>query len=109
MAEDVGVAQEFVTTVIDLSAGTSQTVRTGPCVLRGTYVNTALGGIAPSLTQSNGLDAIIIPANAPAGSPFHHFDTTRDGIIVTNTAGATGSIAIVWKPFSNPLQFDPER
>lgn len=105
MAEDIGIAQEFVTTVVDLSDGASQVIRTGPCVVRGSYINEAnVGSVA--INDNNGVSKFVIPAASPIGAPFYHFDTTMDGITVVGDAGV-GNIAIVWKPFSTPLQFIP--
>lgn len=106
MAEDIGVAQEFVTTVVDLSVGASQIVRAGPCIVRGSYINEA-NVAAAQLNDSAGVEKFVIPPSAPVGSPYYHLDTTMNGLTVTGDAGV-GEIAIVWKPFSTPLQFEPQ-
>ena len=103
MAEDIGVAQEFVTTVIDLSAATSQTIYSGPCAVRGSYVNTVMNAFAANLTNTAGATKFTVPASAPAGAPFYHFDSTQDGLIVTSNASSTGSLAVTWKAFSTPF------
>ena len=107
MAEDVGVAQEFVTTVIDLSTATSQDVTSGPCVVRATSVNALMSAHTAALNDSAGVEKAVIPASSPVGYEKVHFDTTMNGITVASDGSAEGEIAIVWKPFSNPLPFTP--
>mgnify|MGYP003637952274 CR=1 FL=1 len=108
MAEDIGVAQEFVTTVVDLSTATSQVVTAGPCVVRGTSVNTLMSAHTAALNDSAGVEKAVIPASSPVGYEKNHYDTTMNGITVASNASGTGEIAIVWKPFSTPLQFTPQ-
>lgn len=107
MAEDIGVAQEFVTTVIDLSTATSQLVTAGPAVLRATSVNALMSAHVAGIEDAAAVEKAVIPASSPVGYEKTHYDTTIDGITVTSNGSSTGTIAIVWKPFSTPLQFTP--
>jgi hypothetical protein len=105
MAEDIGIAQEFVTTVVDLSVGASQVVTAGPCAIRGSYINEA-NVASVAINDASGAEKFVLPASSPIGAPYHHFDATQTGITVVGDAGV-GEVAIVWKPFSTALQFTP--
>lgn len=105
MAEDIGVAQEFITTVVNLSVSASQDVTSGPCIVRGSYINEA-NVASVAINDAAGTEKFVIPSASPIGAPFHHFDATQTGITVVGDAGV-GEVAIVWKPFSTELQFTP--
>lgn len=99
MAEDVGVAQEFIPTVVDL-ADNSTVVYAGPCIVRGVYVNTVMSAHACLFTNAAGTTKFTIPASSPAGVDFNLYDATMQGLTVDPNDSATGSITVVWKPFS---------
>lgn len=105
MADDVGIAQEFINTEVDLNTATTQILYRGPCVVRATYVNTVMNAFAANLVDAAGVNKFTIPASSPVGAPFTHFDSTQDGLTVTSNASGTGEIAIIWKPFTEA--YDP--
>jgi hypothetical protein len=103
MTDNIGVAQEFIPTVVDL-ADDSTVVFKGPCLLRGVYVNTAMSAQDVPIKLADGTTKFKVPASSPAGAPFHMFDANMNGITVDPDDAATGEIVVVWKPFSTEHQ-----
>src|SRR5690242_9946119 len=83
--------------VVDV-ADNSTTVFTGPCVLMGVYVNTALS--AHALPIADGSTTVVtIAASAAAGTnttfPGIRFNTS---LIVDPNDSATGSVTVAYRP-----------
>lgn len=105
MAEDIGVAQEFITTEADMETN-STVIYAGPCILRAVYVNEILDTQDVIIENATGTQQFVIPNQSIVGTPFPFYDVTLDGLTVNpDDAATTGKLAFIWKPFTNP--YDP--
>ena len=80
MAEDIGVAQEFIATVVNMTSGTGVTVHEGPCIVRGYYINDTLSANVVSIEDNAGTVKFVIPASSEGGNSRSLFDATQDGL-----------------------------
>ena len=83
--------------VVDVSVN-STTVYSGPCILYGVYVNTALSAHALPIAD-NTTTVVSIAASAAAGTnitfPGIRFETS---LIVDPNDAATGSVTVAYRP-----------
>lgn len=92
-----GSKETWTATVVDVATDSS-TIYTGPCYLRGVYVNTALS--AHALPILDGASTIFtLPASTAAGTKFE-FNGARflTSLIVDPNDAATGNITVLWDP-----------
>jgi len=97
MAE-YSASAEFLYKLVDLSDN-STAVYAGPCLLRGIHVVASLSAhdvvVDDDTTQIGG-----VPASAPIGSWFEFGDMRIEtSLTVDPDDSATGTIAVVYKPF----------
>ena len=84
-------------TPLDVSGGTS-IVHSGPCLLKGVYINIATNGYAIEL-QDNSVMKFTIPANVTAGNFYDFYDSKfHTDLKVVPNASSTGNITLVFEP-----------
>ncbi len=107
MANDVGVAQEFITLEVDMQDN-STVVNVGPCILRAAYVNEQLDTQDVIIENAAGTQQFVIPGGSVVGAPFVYYDVSLDGLTINPDDSATqGKVAFIYKPFSTPYNPKP--
>jgi hypothetical protein len=92
--------------VADLSAATSVTAFTGPCLVKAVYINNTLSAHS-FLIRDNGIIRHQVPPSISAGTLYELFNTKIDtSLTLSFNASATGSITLIIYPLVDGTTID---